>query len=84
MSIDNFEGRAMFNFCSMLKRSSWEKYNFNEDIPRCENQEWAFHFLEKGLYTTVISSPMVFYNNPFYNAKKDAWDYIILGKHVYP
>lgn len=84
ISIENFTGRAMYNFCSLIQRISWEKYPFNENIPRCEDQEWISFYLKKGYHSRVISCPLVYYNNPYYNSTKDAWDYIILGENVYP
>lgn len=82
--LDDFNGRAMYNFCALYKRSDWEKYHFNENIPRCEDQDWVYHFLKEERWACVISKPVVYYNNKYYNTKKDAWDYIVLGETVYP
>lgn len=84
ITIENFEGRAIYNFCSFIKKSSWEKYMFNEKIPSCEDQEWGLHFLKQSFCTVVIEKPKVYYNNPYYNLKKDVQDIIVLGEYIYP
>lgn len=84
ISLNNFRGRAMYNYCSLIYRDSWEEYPFNENIPRCEDQDWAFHFLKKGNTTGVVLNPKVFYKNPYYNFNKEILEYITMGKTVYP
>ncbi|MEM9884530.1 MAG: glycosyltransferase family 2 protein [Bacteroidota bacterium] len=81
----NFKGRAMYNYCSMLRKADWQERSFNEDIPRCEDQEWIYYWLAKEDNLAVfISKPHVYYSNPYYNAKKDIWDFIVMGRFVYP
>ena len=82
--LENFKGQAMYNFCSFFRKESWMEYNFNEKIPRCEDQDWSYFFLNKGYHTKIILNPKIFYDNPYYNSKKDAWDYITIGAHFYP
>lgn len=84
--IDNesFRGKAMFNFCSFIRKSSWEKYPFNINIPNCEDQDWSYNFIKEGYYTEIILNPRVYYKNPYYNAKKEALEIITIGKSVYP
>lgn len=84
IDISNFKGHAMYNFCSLIEKKSWVEYKFNEAILRCEDQDWAFHFLNKGYYTKILKFPNVYYSNPHYNFKKDLWDFITLGESVYP
>lgn len=80
---DNFRGQGMYNFCSMIRKSDWETYRFNEDIPRCEDQDWVLHFYKQNnTGSLIIHHPTVYYNNPYYNATKDAWDYIVLGHYI--
>lgn len=81
---ENFKGKAMYNFCSMIRKISWDEYHFNERIPRCEDQDWAFNFLKKGFFTGIILEPKVYYKNPYYNISKEALEYITIGKTVYP
>lgn len=79
----NFQGQGMYNFCSLIRKSDWEAYPFNEEIPRCEDQDWVRHFYQtSNTGSLIIRYPTVYYNNPYYNAKKDAWDYITLGHYI--
>ena len=84
--IDNesFKGKAMFNFCSFIHKSSWEKYPFNINIPTCEDQDWSYNFIKEEYYAEIILNSRVYYNNPYYNAKKDALETFTIGKWVYP
>lgn len=81
---ENWEGRGMFNFCSLFSKNNWKKRKFDESIPRCEDQIWIYEFLKEGFYSVILLTPKVYYNNPYYNFKKDAWDLIVLGETVYP
>jgi glycosyltransferase involved in cell wall biosynthesis len=79
----NFQGQGMYNFCSLIRKSDWQEYHFNEEMPRCEDQDWVRYFYQK--YNTgslIIRYPTVYYNNPHYNSTKDAWDYITLGHYI--
>jgi rhamnosyltransferase len=80
----NFKGQAMYNFCSLIRKESWEEHNFDENIMRCEDQEWAYHFLKKEFFAIIIKEPKIYYNNSYYNFKKDLWDIIVIGETVYP
>lgn len=84
ITLENFNGRAMYNFCSLIELPLWKEYNFNEQIPSCEDQEWALRYLKKNYFTIVISCPPIFYSNPYYNLKKDLQDTIVLGEFIYP
>jgi glycosyltransferase involved in cell wall biosynthesis len=79
----NFQGQGMYNFCSLIRKSDWEAYPFNEAMPRCEDQDWVQHFYQQqNTGSLIIRYPTVYYNNPYYNATKDAWDYITLGHYI--
>lgn len=85
IDVNNFNGRAMYNFCSIIRRDSWWAYQFNELIPRCEDQDWALYYLKKGFTTIIINQPYVYYENKYYNLKKDIMDYIVLAEfNIYP
>jgi glycosyltransferase involved in cell wall biosynthesis len=80
---DNFKGQGMYNFCSLIRKSDWMQYPFNEQMPRCEDQDWVLHFYKQcNTGSLIIRYPTVYYSNPYYNATKDAWDYITLGHHI--
>lgn len=84
IDIENFKGRAMYNFCSVIRKESWERYPFNENIPTCEDQDWSYHFIKKGYFTEFILNPAVFYKNPYYNIQKDVFETLTIGRLVYP
>lgn len=80
---NSFKADGMYNFCSLIRKENWRAYNFNENLPRCEDQDWAAHFYK--LYnacSAIIYYPTVYYDNPYYNVRKDAWDYITLGRYI--
>jgi len=84
ITLETFSGQAMYNFCSLIRKSSWDEYHFNENLLRCEDQEWAYNFLNKNFFTEIILKPNIYYKNPYYNKQKDIWDMITLGETIYP
>lgn len=83
---DYFKGAAMYNYCSMIRRNDWCEYVFNEHIPTCEDQEWMLYWFakQKENKSVIIYKPVVGYNNPNYNLKKDIQEFYISGKYIYP
>jgi len=80
-----FRGFAMSNSASYIRRKDWEKYPFNESLPRCEDQDWALHFLHnKNRYTLFLNNISVQYNNPYGSSKKIAYEIIFVSRHYYP
>lgn len=84
IDLNNFEGQGMYNFCSLLKKTDWVKHPFREDILRCEDQEWSYFFIKNFNSSTLFIDLLVYYANPFYNIKKDLWDYIYMDKYIFP
>lgn len=81
----NFDGQALFNFCSMIPRKLWIEYPFNEHIPSAEDQDWAKYFIMKyNMFTIIDFGTSVFYNNRYYNYKKDIRDYLVISKYIDP
>ncbi|MEM1326639.1 MAG: glycosyltransferase family A protein [Bacteroidota bacterium] len=81
----NFEGYALSNVCSLIKRGFWKKYPFNEDISRCEDIDWSFHFFQTtNQYILRLENIFVLYQNPYYTPKKDIVDHLLIGRHFYP
>ena len=84
IDIETHKGFAMTNTCSLIEMDKWKLYPFNENILRCEDQEWSIHFIKKGNKTVFISSKLINYRNQKYNAKKDFWDYVYIDNYIYP
>ncbi len=82
--LQRFKGFGMTNICSMIKVKKWKEYPFNEKILRCEDQDWAYYFIKQGYKTVFITSKLLNYRNPRYNAKKDYWDYVYIDNFIYP
>jgi glycosyltransferase involved in cell wall biosynthesis len=81
----SFRGEGMYNYCSLIRKSDWEKYNFREDIPTCEDQDWIWHWMKTTNATSFIFQfPLAGYDNPNYNLAKDIQEYHTMGKYVYP
>jgi glycosyltransferase involved in cell wall biosynthesis len=85
INIQNFKGEGMYNYCSLIRKSDWEKYNFREDIPTCEDQDWIWHWMKTTNATSFIFRfPLAGYDNPNYNLAKDIQEYHTMGKYIYP
>jgi glycosyltransferase involved in cell wall biosynthesis len=84
ITLRDFKGQAMYNFCSLIRKESWNEHNFDEKIMRCEDQEWAYYFLKKNFHAIIIKEPQIYYDNSYYNFQKDLWDIIVIGETVYP
>jgi rhamnosyltransferase len=81
----NFHGNAMYNYCSLIRKSDWRQYPFNENLPTCEDQEWMWHWMRnENAVSVIITNPPVLYLNPYYNIRKDIQEHYINGLYVYP
>lgn len=72
-SIDGKEFRrrpnqGLQNPNSIIRRELWKEYPFSHKIERCEDQDWARHFLQLGYKTAVVYRAPVLYvpNFSFY------------------
>lgn len=52
------------NSSSIIRRGLWQLHHFSEQVERCEDQEWAHHFLQRGYSTAVVRGAPVFYRYP--------------------
>jgi glycosyltransferase involved in cell wall biosynthesis len=46
---------------SIVRRELWEEYPFSPKIERCEDQDWAHHFLQLGYNTALVYGAPVLY-----------------------
>lgn len=82
-SFGNFDGLAMYNLCSLIKKQDWEIYHFNENMPTAEDQEWAKYFIRRlNRVSIIIYNKCVFYSNSHYNYQKDINEYFAIGRYV--
>jgi len=58
------------NASSAIKRSLWEKHNFDESLTGHEDIEWAKHFMEQGY--TVVYEP----DACIYHIHDETWDQV--------
>jgi len=81
----NFKGEGMYNYCSLIRKADWKQYNFREDIPTCEDQEWIWHWMKTTNATSFIFQfPLAGYDNPNYNVAKDIQEVYTCGTYIYP
>lgn len=75
--------RGLQNPNGIVRRSLWEERPFSEEIERCEDQEWAHHFLRRGYRTAVINGAGALYKIPYgplQYGKKTMRDFIVLNE----
>ena len=66
---------------AIIRRELWEKHHFSEEIERCEDQEWAHHFLTQGYNTAIVHGAEALYNiphSPYQYGKKMMQDFVVL------
>lgn len=83
----NFRGHAMDNPCAMIRTHQWKLRHFNEDLERCEDQEWAYYWIKnENYYSVMIDEPKLIYDQPNFDARKVAKDFFTVGHllHSYP
>jgi len=82
---DNFVSKygaiGISNSCNLIPRRLWASHPFDEDIPRCEDQKWLQHYLDRGRVAVRILRPQIIYDNPYYNDRKEIRDLITLAKY---
>ena len=79
----NFRGHAMDNPCAMIRKRDWKKRPFSEKMKRCEDQEWAYYWIKKSNYFTImIDQPRIFYDKEF-DPRKIAKDFITISRHLH-
>jgi glycosyltransferase involved in cell wall biosynthesis len=50
---------------SIIRRELWEEYPFSHKLERCEDQDWARHFMQLGYKTAVVYRAPVLYTPSF-------------------
>lgn len=50
---------------SIVRRRLWEERPFSEEVGRCEDQDWAHHFMKRGYNTAVVHNAPVLYAPKF-------------------
>lgn len=73
--------RGLQNPNSIIRRELWEERPFSEEIERCEDQEWACHFLKRGFFTAKVNGAPAYYripHSPYQFGRKTMRDFIVL------
>ena len=75
--------RGLQNPNSIIRRNLWEERPFSEKIERCEDQDWAHHFLKRGYRTAVINGARALYrvpHGPYSFGRKTMRDFVVLNE----
>lgn len=86
MDLDGFYRRpnqGLQNSNSIIRRGLWEERPFSEEIPTCEDQEWAHHFLKRGYGTAMVGGAAVLYeapHTPFRYGRKVYREFLVLNE----
>ncbi len=75
--------RGLQNPNSIIRRSLWEERRFSEEIERCEDQDWAHHFLKRGYRTAVVNGARALYrvpHGPYSFGRKTMRDFVVLNE----
>jgi len=75
--------RGLQNPNSIIRRSLWEERPFSEEIERCEDQDWAHHFLKRGYRTAVVHGARALYrvpHGPYSFGRKTMRDFVVLNE----
>ncbi len=75
--------RGLQNPNSIIRRGLWEERPFSEKIERCEDQEWAHHFLKRGYRTAVVHGARALYrvpHGPYSFGRKTMRDFVVLNE----
>lgn len=68
---------------SIIRRGLWEEHPFSEKVERCEDQEWAHHFLQRGYGTAVVHGAPALYeipHGPYRYGEKMMRDFLALNE----
>jgi glycosyltransferase involved in cell wall biosynthesis len=79
--VSEFGGIAISNSCNFIPTALWRRHPFDESIPRCEDQKWLLHFLERGWNAARVMKPEIVYDNPYYNDTKEISDVLTLAQY---
>jgi len=67
----NYNGFSLSNSFSIFRKSDWEDLNFDEAVPRCEDQHWGYHFIfNKDKNFGFVSKTNTIYQNKHFTNKK--------------
>lgn len=64
VDLEKFRGRPTWglqNANGIVRRELWRERPFSEKVKRCEDQDWAYHFLRKGYVTAMVHDAPVHY-----------------------
>lgn len=67
MDLEDFYRRPNYglqNSNSIIRRELWEERHFSMEVPTCEDQVWAHHFLRRGYLTAQVRGAPVTYRIP--------------------
>lgn len=68
MDLEEFYRRpnwGLQNPNSIIRRDLWLEHPFSEAVERCEDQEWAHHFMQRGYKTAMVRGAQVLYAPKF-------------------
>ena len=75
--------QGLQNSNSIVRRELWKEHPFSEEVPTCEDQEWAHHFLKRGYGTAMVGGAGVFYEipyGPFRYGRKVYREFLVLNE----
>ena len=78
-----YPNRGLQNPNSVIRRKLWEERPFSEEIERCEDQDWAHHFLKHGYRTAVVHGARALYrvpHGPYRFGRKTMRDFVVLNE----
>lgn len=83
---DNFDGHnGLWNPCALIRKAAWMDHPFSEDMPRAEDQEWAWwHYRHTRRPTVQIRNAGALYLNPYRSRRKEALDYAVIAHRLMP
>jgi glycosyltransferase involved in cell wall biosynthesis len=67
MGLEEFYRRpnqGLQNPNAIIRKKLWEEHPFSEKVERCEDQEWAHHFLKRGYRTAKVGKAGALYEIP--------------------
>jgi glycosyltransferase involved in cell wall biosynthesis len=82
---DNFAGEnGLSNSCCLIPREAWQAHPFDENIPTCEDQEFAlWHYHHTGLFSAKLANRRVLCLNERANDRKSIRDRVFIATHFY-
>ena len=82
---DNYAGdNALRNSCCLIPREAWLAHLFDENIPTCEDQEFAlWHYHHTGRYSAKLANRRALCLNERANDQKFIRDRVFIATHFY-